>query len=316
MATLIAIDHGNFSPADDAEAIRKACEGWGTDEKNLIKILGHRNASQRHQIRLHYGEIFKEDLIKRFESELSGDLEKAMYRWMLDPADRDAVLANVAFKKGSPEYHVIIEIACVLSPKELFAVRKAYQIRYKNSLEEDLASHTTGDIRKLLVGLVTAYRSTIDEVNARLADNEAEILHNAIKAEEYNHEEVIRILTTRSKAQLMATFNRYRDDHGISISKALSGVKDNDFVKALHTTIRCTNDHQKYYEKVLRNALRRNGTDEDGLTRVIVTKAEKDLKDIKEVYYKRNSVSLDHDVAKETSGDYKAFLLTLLGKED
>lgn len=68
--------------------------------------------------------------------------------------------------------------------------------------------------------------------------------------------------------------------------------------------------------KVVRNAVKKVGTDEDALTRVIVTRAEKDLKEIKEIYYKRNSVSLDQAVAKETSGDYKAFLLTLLGNED
>lgn len=55
------------------------------------------------------------------------------------------------------------------------------------------------------------------------------------------------------------------------------------------------------------------GTDEDALTRVTVTRAEKDMKEIKDIYYKRNSESLEHAVAKETSGDYKAFRLTLLG---
>ncbi|GMN65240.1 hypothetical protein TIFTF001_034308 [Ficus carica] len=51
--------------------------------------------------------------------------------------------------------------------------------------------------------------------------------------------------------------------------------------------------------------------------RVIVTRAEQDfMKEIKELYYKRNSVFLDHAVAKDTSGDYKAFLMTLLAKKD
>lgn len=66
----------------------------------------------------------------------------------------------------------------------------------------------------------------------------------------------------------------------------------------------------------MRNAIRKFGTDEDAITRVIVTRAEKDLLHIKELYYKRNSVPLDQAVAKETSGDYKAFLLALLGKQD
>ncbi|KAJ4834983.1 hypothetical protein Tsubulata_019270, partial [Turnera subulata] len=302
-------------------ALRKAFEGWGTCEKAIISILGHRNAAQRRQIRAAYEELFHEDLVKRLESELKGDFEKAVYRWILDPEDRDAVLANVAIKK-SGDYHVIAEIACVLSPEELLAVRRAYQARYKHSLEEDVAAHTSGDLRKaclistralfeqivcicitndsdddwflfllvwqLLVGLVTAYRYQGTEVNARLANSDADILHDAIKDKAFNHEEVIRILTTRSKVQLLATFNRYRDDHGTSLHKALSGEHE-DFKTVLNIAVRCIRDHKKYFEEVLRNVIKRVGTDEDALTRVIVTRAEKDLKDIKDLYYKENS---------------------------
>ncbi|KAK2636901.1 hypothetical protein Ddye_031693 [Dipteronia dyeriana] len=318
MATIVA-PH-DFSAVEDAESLNKACKGWGTNEKGIILILGHRTAAQRQHIRLAYHELYQEDLVKRLESELSGDFEKAVYRWILDPADRDAVLANVAIRKlVNPDYHVVLEIACTRSPEELLAVRRAYHARYKRSLEEDVAAHTTGDIRKLLVALVTAFRYTGDEVNARLAKSEAGILHDALKDKAFNHEEVIRIVSTRSKAQVMATFNCYRDDQGTSITKKLLGEGDDhgtEFSKALRTAIRCLNDSKKYFEKVLRNAVKRVGTDEDALTRVIVTRAEKDLKDIKEYYYKRNSVPLEQAVAKDTSGDYEAFLLTLLGKEN
>ncbi|BFG20410.1 hypothetical protein CerSpe_066840 [Prunus speciosa] len=313
MATLVASE--NFSPTEDAEVLRRSVKGWGTDEKAVISILGHRNAAQRYEIRLAYEELYHEDLIKRLESELSGDFEKAMYRWILDPTDRYAVLAHVAMKKSDTDYNVIVEISSTLSPEELLAVRRAYQLRYKHSLEEDLAAHTTGDIRKLLVALVTTYRYDGSEINAKLANSEADILHDAIKDKAFNHEEVIRILSTRSKTQILATFNRYRDDHGISISKNLLDAGSDDFQKALHVVIRCLNDPKKYFEKVLRHAIKRTGTDEDALTRVIVTRAERDLKDIKEFYYKKNSVHLEHAVAKETSGDYKAFLVTLLGQE-
>ncbi|XP_057458873.1 annexin-like protein RJ4 isoform X2 [Lotus japonicus] len=313
MATLVAFQS---SPKDDAEALQKAFKGWGTDEKTVIAILGHRSVHQRQQIRKAYEELYQEDIIKRLESELSGDIEKAVYRWMLEPTDRDAVLANVAIKSGGKGYNVIVEIATVLSPEEVLAVRRAYHNRYKRSLEEDVAAHTTGDLRQLLVGLVSSFRYGGDEINARLAKTEADILHESIKQKKGNNEEAIRILTTRSKTQLVATFNRYRDDHGISITKKLLDNASDDFHKALHTAIRCINDHQKYYEKVLRNALKRVGSDEDGLTRVVVTRAEKDLKEIKELYYKRNSVHLEDAVAKELSGDYKKFILTLLGKQD
>ncbi|MED6148601.1 hypothetical protein PIB30_054621 [Stylosanthes scabra] len=68
---------------------------------------------------------------------------------MLEEADRDAVLANVAIRDGiNKGYNVIVEIACILSPQELFAMRHAYQNRYKRSLEEDLAANTSSLLRQ------------------------------------------------------------------------------------------------------------------------------------------------------------------------
>ncbi|XP_057513879.1 annexin-like protein RJ4 [Actinidia eriantha] len=314
MATLIAPEHP--SPVADAEAIRKAVQGWGTDEVAIISIIGHRNAVQRKLIRQAYANIYQEDLVNRLESELSGEFEKAVYLWMLDPADRDAVLANVAINQSTNDYRVIIELSCINSPEELLAVKRAYHARYKQSLEEDLAAHTSGDLRKLLVALVGIHRYDGDEIEASLANSEANILHTAIKESILNHDEIIRVTSTRSKAQLMATFNCYKDEHGISITKHLVDTSANQYLAAIRTAVRCINDPKKYYEKVVRNALNKPGTDKDALTRVIVTRAERDLKEIKDLYYKRNSVSLDDAVAKETSGDYKAFLLNLLGKED
>ncbi|TKY49685.1 Annexin protein RJ4 [Spatholobus suberectus] len=314
MATLVV--YNQTSPAQDAEALQQAFKGWGADDNAIIAILGHRNVHQRQEIRKAYEEIYQEDLIKRLESEISGDFERAVYRWMLEPADRDAVLVNVAIRNGTIDYHVIAEIACVLSAEELLAVRRAYHNRYKRSLEEDVAANTAGHLRQLLVGLVSSFRYEGEEINVKLTQTEANILHETVKEKKGNYEEVIRILTTRSKTQLVATFNRYRDEHGISISKKLLDQASDDFHKVLHTAIRCINDHKKYYEKVLRNAIKKFGTDEDGLSRVVVTRTEKDLKDIKELYYKRNSVHLEDAVSKDTSGDYKKFILTLLGKQD
>ncbi|KAI4323526.1 hypothetical protein L6164_023123 [Bauhinia variegata] len=315
MATLIA--PAKHSPNEDAEALRRAMEGWGADEKAIIAILGHRNSYQRQKIRNAYEKLYQEDLIKRLESKLSGHFERAVYRLMLEPTDRDAVLANVAIRNIKTDYNVVVEFACVSSPEELLILRRAYHNRYKRSMEEDVAANTTGHLRQLLVGLVSSFRYDGDEINARLAETEADILHDALKDKKENREEVIRILTTRSKAQRVATFNRYRDVHGTSITKKWLDEASNEFHKALHTAISCIDDYKKYFEKLLRNAiLKRVGEDEDAVTRVVVTRAERDLKEIKDLYYKRNRVFTEQDVSKELYGNYKKFILTLLGKEN
>ncbi|KAH7654935.1 Annexin protein [Dioscorea alata] len=309
MATLTVPEHVP-SPVEDAEQLRKAFQGWGTDDKTVIAILAHRNSTQRKHIQEAYEELYKESLTKRLESELNGDYEKAVYRWMFNPIEREAVLANIALKK-SVDSPVIIEIACINSPADLLVVKQAYQALYKHSLEEDLAARTSGDLRKLLTGLVGTYRYNGDEIDVKLAQSEALILHEAIKRKTYNHEDIIRILTTRSKAQLNATFNRYKDEHAMTITKALSADSANEFVSALYVTIKCIVSPLKYYEKLLRNAL--NKSDDDSLTRVIVTRAEKDLNEIKELYLKRTNTTLEQSISKKESGHYRSFILALLG---
>lgn len=76
-------------------------------------------------------------------------MQRAICLWVLDPPERDAHLANVALQKTVPDYKVLVEIACMRSPEDLLASRRAYRSLYKRSLEEDLASRTIGDIRRV-----------------------------------------------------------------------------------------------------------------------------------------------------------------------
>ncbi|KAG2711887.1 hypothetical protein I3760_04G098400 [Carya illinoinensis] len=315
MATL-TVPEVVTSPAEDAEQLRKAFQGWGTNEALIISILAHRNAAQRKLIRQSYAEAYGEDLLKSLDKELSSDFERLVLLWTLDPAERDAFLANEATKMLTSNNLVLVEVACTRSSLDLFMVRQAYHARFKKSLEEDVAYHTSGDFRKLLVPLVSSFRYDGDEVNMKLAKSEAKILHEKISEKSYNHDELIRILTTRSKAQLNATLNHYNNEFGNAIDKDLEADPDDEYKKLLRATIECLTYPAKYFEEVLRLAINRLGTDEWALTRLVATRAEVDMERIKEEYYRRNSIPLDRAITKDTSGDYEKMLLTLIGHGD
>ncbi|KAG7601794.1 Annexin repeat [Arabidopsis thaliana x Arabidopsis arenosa] len=261
-------------PEEDAEQLYKAFKGWGTNERMIISILAHRNATQRSFIRAVYAANYNKDLLKELDRELS--------------AERDAYLAKESTKMFTKNNWVLVEIACTRSALELFNAKQAYQARYKTSLEEDVAYHTSGDIRKLLVPLVSTFRYDGDEVNMTLV---------------------------RSKAQISATLNHYKNNFGTSMGKYLKEDSENEYIQLLKAVIKCLTYPEKYFEKVLRQAINKLGTDEWGLTRVVTTRAEFDMERIKEEYLRRNSVPLDRAIAKDTHGDYEDILLALLGHD-
>ncbi|KAJ6826104.1 annexin D2-like [Iris pallida] len=304
------------STFEDAEQLRNAFSGWGTNEKVIISVLAHRNAMQRRHIRHAYSDAYGEDLLKALDKELNRDFEKAVLLWTLEPAERDAVLAYDSVSKWGPADSTLIEIATARSSEELLSARRAYHDRNKRSLEEDVAAHTSADFRKLLVPLLSSYRYEGAEVNLSLAESEAKLLHEKVVEKAYNDEEMIRILTTRSKPQLVATFNHYNNEFGNPINKDLKSDPKDEFLRALRAIIKCITCPEKYFEKIVRLAINKMGTDEGALTRVVATRAEVDMKLIKEAYYMRNSVPLGKAIKKDTTGDYEDFLLALIGEED
>lgn len=56
-------------------------------------------------------------------------------------------------------------------------------------------------------------------MNITLAKSEAKILHEKISNKAYNDEDLIRILATRSKAQINATLNQYKNVYGNDIDQ-------------------------------------------------------------------------------------------------
>ncbi|KAL6573287.1 Annexin Gh1 [Orobanche hederae] len=304
------------SVAEDCEQLHKAFSGWGTNEDLIISILGHRNAAQRKVIRQVYAETYGEDLLKALDKELTSDFERVVMLWTLDPPERDAYLANEALKRWTCSNQVLVEIACTRSPKQLLLAREAYHARFKRSIEEDVAHHTFGDFRKLLVPLVSSYRYGGDDVNLTLAKTEAKLLHEKISEKAYSCDDVIGILTTRSKAQINATLNQYKNLFGNDINKDLRVDPKDEFLSILRATVKCLVCPEKYFEKVIRLAINKLGTDEGTLARVVATRAEVDMKIIKDEYHKRNSVPLDRAIAKDTTGDYESMLLTLIGHRE
>ncbi|KAL1193711.1 Annexin D3 [Cardamine amara subsp. amara] len=308
------------SPAQDSETLNQAFRGWGTDEKAIIRVLGQRNESQRRRIRESYKEIYGKDLIDDLSSELSGDFMKAVILWTYDAAERDARLVNKALKekkkKKIENLKVIVEISCTTSPSHLIAVRKAYCSLFDLSIEEHIASSLPFPLSKLLVTLASSFRYDKDKTDAEVATIEAAMLREAIEKKQLDHDHVLYILGTRSIYQLRETFVAYKQSYGNTIDKDVDGCPgDADLRSLLQIAIFCIDSPEKHFAKVVRDSIEGFGTDEDSLTRAIVTRAEIDLMKVRGEFFNMYNSSMDNAIIGDASGDYKDFLITLLGSK-
>jgi hypothetical protein len=109
-------------------------------------------------------------------------------------------------------------------------------------------------ILQLLLALVSTYRyDGADSVDMELARSEAKAVHEAVRdgGGAGGHEELIRVVGTRSKAQLRATFGCFKDEHRRSVAKALPrGTDPTGYLRALRAAVRCVADPSKYFAKV------------------------------------------------------------------
>ena len=82
----------------DVETLRKAMEGFGTDEATLIKVIANRTNRQRQDIKAKYKATYGRDLIEDLKKETHGKLESAFVALFTDPIEYDADSLRGAMK--------------------------------------------------------------------------------------------------------------------------------------------------------------------------------------------------------------------------
>ncbi|CAH9118337.1 unnamed protein product [Cuscuta europaea] len=311
--------------SDEYRVLTKAFSGLGVDEKAFVSILGRWDPKQRQFYRKNNHEFFRDDE-RQFERwgehhvlQLRQEflrLKDAVVLYTLHPWERDARLLKEALVKG-PQLDLLIETTCTRPSDELLGARRAYHSLFEHSIEEDIAFHIKSPERKLLVALVSSYRYEGPKVHEDVAKSEAKVLVNALKTADESKslvgdEEIVRILATRSKLHLMSVYKYYKDFTGNFLDEDLNGRW------ALKQTVQCLCAPQVYFSKILDVSLRM-GVEEaarDAVTRVIVTRADEDMKHIKQEYQRKYGVSLSDKIEEVGNGSYKDFLLTLVAKAE
>ncbi|XP_014756813.1 annexin D5 isoform X2 [Brachypodium distachyon] len=303
------------SPRQDAAALHKAFKGFGCDSTTVINILAHRNATQRALIMQEYRAIYHQDLYHRLSTELTGN-HKAMLLWILDPAGRDATILNQALNSDIPDLRAATEIVCSRTPSQLQIMKQTYRVRFGCYLEHDITERAYGDHQRLLLAYLGVPRHEGPEVDPSAVTHDARELYKAGEKRLGTDERTfIRIFSERSWAHLASVASAYQHMYARSLEKAVKSETSGNFGFGLLTVLRCAESPAKYFAKVMHKAMKGLGTSDTTLIRVVVTRTEIDMQYIKAEYHKKYKRSLADAIHSETSGNYRTFLLSLVGRD-
>ncbi|XP_041799632.1 annexin A5a [Chelmon rostratus] len=305
----------NFNAKHDAEILHKAMKGIGTDEDAILMLLTARSNDQRQQIKAAYKKAYGKDLVSALKSELGGLFETLIVALMTPPASYDASQLHKAIKGAGTDDDVLIEILASRTGEQIKDIIKVYKKEFSSKLEKDICGDTSGHYQKLLVILLQGSRE--EGVDEEKIEKDATDLYAAGEGKVGTDEEkIITILGNRSVEHLRKVFDAYKKLSGSDLEDSIEGETTGNLENLLLAVVKCARSVPDFFAECLYKSMRRAGTDDSTLMRIMVSRSEADMLDIRASFKKKYGASLYTTIQEDTNGDYQKALLYLCGGND
>uniref|UniRef100_A0A8C9WIZ0 Annexin n=1 Tax=Scleropages formosus TaxID=113540 RepID=A0A8C9WIZ0_SCLFO len=261
--------------------------GVCTNEATIIEILAHRTIAQRQSIKEAFKRSVGKDLPDELRSELTGNFEKVVLGLLMPAPVYDAYELRNAIKGAGTDEACLIEILASRTNDEIRALRTCYKTEYDRDLEEDICGDTSGMFCRVLVSLLTAGRDESTTVNEVQAVQDAKELYEAGEAR-WGTDEVkfLTVLCVRNRNHLLQVFEEYRKISGRDIEDSIKREMSGCLEDVLLAIVRCMKSKTGFFAERLYKSMKGLGTTDSILIRVMVSRAEIDMVDIKAEFLK------------------------------
>ncbi|XP_052068633.1 annexin A7-like [Mytilus californianus] len=339
-----------WDPELDCEYLREALKGWGTNEDAIIHVITTRCNAQRQELKKAFKTSYGRDLIKDLKGDLSFNFETAVLALFVPPAEYDAWAIKEAIYGPGTDERALMEILLTRTNPQIQAIRDCYNnVASPNSkkkeglIDKDIEDDCSGDFKRLLVSAAQGNRSHISEEKLKNAveelmsdgnptgmfevnfDKLCDI--NRAKADAKNlfkagedkwgtdEETFVRIFACRDYYQLRATYNEYVKITQRDIENSVSRETSGDFERGLLSIVKNIKCRPRFFADELTSSMKGLGTKDNRLIRIIVSRSEIDMVQIKKHFLENNKQTLWKWLKDDCSGDYKKLLQAIVGKD-
>jgi len=167
-----------------------------------------------------------------------------------------------------------------------------------------------GNFKTVLGALLKGNREEITFIDDHKAQQIAEELYHAGEHRlGTNDSKFVQIMTSFSPYFLDRVNFHYTRKHGNSLYKAIEKETSGDY---MHALIACAKPPDVYFADRLHDAMKGLGTDDWGLIYIFAVHDKAQLKHISKIFTARGHGNLALDIERDTSGNYRKTLVSLL----
>ena len=285
------------------------------DEETIVTILSTTSNLDRQIIRLFYKKKFPNLIQKDIQTQLSGDFGKLVLNLFDLPYEYDARELHRSLTSFSKDEKAIIEIIITRPRSHLILVQKIYKKFYNVSLKNDILNLSDKTFSEFLITILASNRPSGLTLKPNDAYNIAkDIIKNGVKQYGKNVNLFKQVFVDRSREDLImisrAFYDLYKKNLYDVIDNEISGTNKKLIKDILFGLI----TPAQWFAKKAYKAMKGAGTDDKTLIRVIVSRAEIDMEDIRDYYFRDRNTDLRNDIDGDCSGAYGQLLMNLSEK--
>ena len=298
-------------PRYDAEVLRNSMKGSANQEK-IIKLITNRTNEERQKIKAEYNTLYNSDLIKDLQKELSGHYEDVVVALFYTPIDYDCFQLRKAVKGLGTDEEALIEILATRSPQDIEQIKLRYAEMYPGrNVISDIEDDTSGNFRKILVALLKANRPANSQSDMEECEKCAKLLHEATERKKVDADVFTKIFTEKSQADFIRIAQLYYKLTKKTILSVVEKEFSGDCKEALIGIIYAMLSPAEYFAKKVYKAVKGLGTDNNTLIRILITRDEKDMPQIKQFFKQLYKKDMIQAIKDDTSGIYQKILIEL-----
>jgi len=282
------------------------------DEEAIYDLITKTSLSDRISISRYYRGAYNSSLFSDIQSKIGGDYGYLAAQMFLSPIEFCLHHLKLGLKK---DFETVLEILTSKTNEELKVIEKVYKLDTGNDLRNDILKEYKGVIGKNLVLMFDTPRSN----NSRLRKNECERLAKLLVEKDpklwVEDEKIFKdIFLMKSPEELVLIARYYFNITGNNLAEvADKKLKDKNQLLIKEILFNNIMPHELFAEKIY-SSMKGIGTNEEKLSRALVSRCEIDMPLIREMYEYKYKTPMKEDIIGDNSGMYQKLCVYLAEK--